>query len=130
MIAVATIDDVARLASALPEVVDGERHGTRAWFVRGKVFAWVRPFSKADIRRYGDQTPPDGDIIAINTAGLAEKEAILASHDAFFTIPHFNGYAAILVRLNRIDDKALGEAIVDGWLACAPTELAAAYVNR
>lgn len=130
MIVVATIDDVARLASALPEVVDGEYHGTRAWFVRGKVFARVRPFSKADVRRYGDETPPDGDIIAIPTADLAEKEAILPTHEAFFTIPHLDGYPTILVWLNRIDEKTLGEAIVDGWLACAPAELADAYVNR
>lgn len=126
----ATIDDVARHASALPEVVEGEYHRARAWFVRGKTFARIRPFSKADIRRYGDETPPDGDIIAIPTADLAEKEAILATHEAFFTIPHLDGYPAILVWLDRIDEKTLGEAIVDGWLMCAPAELADAYVNR
>ena len=44
-----TIDDVALMASALPEVVEGERRGTRIWSVNGKTFAWERPFSKADI---------------------------------------------------------------------------------
>ena len=56
----ATLDDVARIASELPEVTESERHGNRTWFVRGKAFAWDRPFSKADIRRFGDQTPPEG----------------------------------------------------------------------
>jgi hypothetical protein len=47
---VATLDDVAQMASALPEVTEAERHGNRTWFVAGKAFAWDRPFSKADIR--------------------------------------------------------------------------------
>jgi hypothetical protein len=38
-----TVDDVARMAMALPEVTEGERHGTRTWFVGRKGFAWVRP---------------------------------------------------------------------------------------
>ncbi len=41
-------------------VVEGERYGNRAWSVSGKAFAWERPFSKADIRRFGDASPPDG----------------------------------------------------------------------
>jgi hypothetical protein len=49
---VATLDDVARMAAELPEVTEGERHGNRTWFVGGKAFAWDRPFSKADIRRF------------------------------------------------------------------------------
>jgi hypothetical protein len=54
----ATIDDVARMARELPEVTEGERHGTPTCFVDRKAFAWIRPFSKADIQRYGVTTPP------------------------------------------------------------------------
>ncbi|MGH3196307.1 MAG: hypothetical protein ACRDOH_09980 [Streptosporangiaceae bacterium] len=50
----ATLDDVARMASELPEMTEGEPRGNRTWFVGGKAFAWDRPFSKADIRRFGD----------------------------------------------------------------------------
>src|SRR5262245_49651619 len=57
---VVDLDEVARLASGLPEVTEGERHGHLTWSVAGKAFAWERPFSKADIRRYGDAQPPDG----------------------------------------------------------------------
>ena len=129
-----SLDDVARIATQLPEVVEIERHGSRAWALpaatkRGpKVFAWERPFSKADIRRYGDETPPEGPILAIRVADLHEKQAVLtANPDAFFTIPHFDGYAAVLVQLDAVTEEALAEAVLDGWLTCAPPELAERY---
>jgi hypothetical protein len=125
---VASLDDVARLTSELPEVTEGERHGNRTWFVAGKAFAWERPFSQADVRRFGDETPPAGPILAVCTEDLGEKEAVLAAHPtAFFTIPHFDGYSAVLIQLSKVSGKALREAVTDGWLACAPPRLAARY---
>ena len=126
----ATIDDVAALALGLPGVTEDERHGNRTWFVARKAFAWERPFSKADIRRFGDETPPEGPILAVRVADLNEKEAVLAAEPgAFFTIPHFDGYASILVQLPKVPGTALREAITDGWLACAPAELAERYLQ-
>jgi hypothetical protein len=128
---VATLDDVTRLASGLPEVTEAERHGNRTWFVAGKAFAWDRPFSKADIRRFGDETPPEGPILAVRVEDLGEKEAVLAAHpEAFFTIPHFDGYSAVLIQMRLVTAKALREAITDGWLACAPPKLAEQYLRR
>jgi len=128
---VATIDDVAELARRLPDVTEGERHGNRTWFVARKAFAWERPFSKADLLRFGAQTPPEGPILAVRVEDLGEKEAVLAAHpEAFFTIPHFDGFAAVLIQLQKVSAQALREAVTDGWLACAPPALANQFLNR
>lgn len=119
-----TFDEAAKLAAALPEVTEGERFGRRTWFVGKKAFAWERPFSKADLKRFGDETPPGGDILAISTADLSEKEAVLAAHPGpVFTISHFDGYAAVLVQLDRATKSLLRELLQDAWLAVAPKTL-------
>ncbi|HLI01586.1 MAG TPA: hypothetical protein VKV06_12440 [Acidimicrobiales bacterium] len=127
----ASLDDVAAIIAELPEVEDGERHGTRTWFVNGKGFAWHRPFGKADLRRFGEVDPPSGPILAVRVADLGEKEAVLAAgHPGVFTIPHFDGYAAVLIQLDVIGDPVLRELVIDGWLAYAPPALARRYLDQ
>ena len=126
-----SLDEIAAMALALPDVTEGERHGHRTWNVTGKTFAWERRFSKADIKRFGAATPPDGPIVAVRVADLAEKEAVLAEQPkGFFTIPHFDGYAAVLIQLRAATKKAVRESILDGWLACAPPALADEYMAK
>jgi hypothetical protein len=126
-----SLEEVAALALALPEVTEGERHGHRTWDVAGKTFAWERRFSKADVKRFGTDPVPDGPIVAVRVADLGEKEAVLAEQlKGFFTIPHFDGYAAVLVQLRVATKKAVREAILDGWLAIAPPALADEYLAK
>jgi hypothetical protein len=128
---VVTIADVSRMALELPEAVEAERRGSLIWAVGAKTFAWERPFSKADIKRFGTATPPEGPILAVRVEDLGEKEAVLAANPkAFFTIPHFDGFSAVLIQLGLATTSSVKEALVDGWLCFAPPELAAEFLKR
>lgn len=120
----ATVQDLSRIMGELPEVVEGEHHGSANWSVRGKGIAWLRPFSKADIKRFGDQAPPSEPILAVNTTDLHEKEGVLAAGiTGVFTIEHFKNYPAVLVEVGVIDGQDLRDLLVSAWLAVAPPEL-------
>ena len=124
-----TFDDVERIIAGLPEVTEGTSYGRRTWFVGKKHFAWERPYSKADLKRFGDQTPPDGPILAVAVEDLEEKEAVLAAgRRGIFTIQHFDDYAAVLIQLRVVGKRVLHDAIVDAWLAVAPPALAEEFV--
>lgn len=126
----ATLDDAAALALALPEVTETElMRDWRAWAVKGRTFAWERPFTKADLARFGEEMPPSLPVLGVRTDGLVEKEAILADPPpGVFTIPHFDGYAAVLIELGRVSDADLSALVVDGWLAMAPKKLADGFL--
>ena len=127
----AGLDDVERLVALLPEVSDGVRFGHRTWLVGGKVFAWERPFSKADVKRYGDDPVPQGPILALSTDGLEDKESLLQAHpDHLFTIPHFVGYAAVLLHLASAGEDDLREALLDAWLVHAPEDVARSHLQQ
>ena len=124
-----SIEDAARMATELPAVTEGTRFGNRTWFVRDKGFLWERPFSKADLKRFGTDTPPDGPIMAAIVEDLGEKEAVLASGvPGLFTISHFDNYPAVLIHMRTVTKRAMREVVVDAWLACAPAALAAEFV--
>lgn len=115
-----TFDDVHALASALPGVSVGAKWGKRTWMVGDKGFVWERPLSKADLARYGDETPPSGQLLAVWTGTLDAKDALLAiGLPGFFTIPHFNNYPAVLVALQEARKKDVRAVIADAYRAVA-----------
>ena len=116
-----TIEDVNGFVMRLPDVTVTTRFRNRTWMVGGNAFAWHRPFSKADLKRFGDETPPAGDILALRVDSLDAKDALLAiAPPGFFTIPHFNGYAAVLVQLKKAKIKDVRAAIVDAHRCMTP----------
>jgi hypothetical protein len=124
---VATWDDVGRIALALPDTAEGTSYGNRAWKIRDKGFVWERPLRPADLEALGDAAP-QGAILGARTPDLAAKEALLADDPAvYFTTPHFDGYPAILVELDRIAADELRELIVEAWLCRAPKRLASEW---
>jgi hypothetical protein len=126
----ATWDDVDRIALALPETTQRiSPHGILVWRVRDKGFVWERPLRKGDLDALG-AAAPDGPILAARVPDLGAKEALLAEDPAtYFTTPHFNGYPAILTRLERIAVTDLAELVTEAWLAQAPKRLARAYLE-
>jgi hypothetical protein len=127
----ASWDDVRRIALALPEATERTRQNGQAfWEVQGKGFVWERPLRASDVRALDalGREVVDGPILGVRVEHLGAKEALLADDPAvFFTIPHFDGYTAVLVRLEKIPVDELEELIVEAWLFRAPKRLAAAY---
>jgi hypothetical protein len=117
---VATFDDVRRIALSLPEAVPDDP-GT-AFRVDGKLFAW--PWrERVDPKK---ARVPNLEVLVVRVASELDKDALI-DMDArvFFTEPHYDGYAAILVRLAAIDDAMLEKLITDSWRLRAPKRLRA-----
>jgi hypothetical protein len=128
---VATWDDVRRLALALPGTAERvSRDGLAAWDVKDKTFAWERPLRPADRKALGPAAP-EGPVLAARVPDLGAKEALLAeAGDTWFTTPHFQGYPAILARLDQVAAADLEELLVEAWLSRAPKRLAREYLDR
>jgi hypothetical protein len=123
--------DVRRCALALPGTIEETgSSGTSAWLVNKKFFAWERPLRRADIAALGDDAPR-GPVLGVRTADLEMKDVLLASNpDVYFTTPHFNGYPAVLIRLDAIAVKKLKDVIVEAWLARAGKRAVTAFLRH
>jgi hypothetical protein len=114
---VPTFDDVARIALALPETGERQSRDMRQWRVKDKLFVWERPLRRSDLEALGAGAP-DGPILGARVEHVGAKEALIADDPGvFFTTPHFDGYPAILVRLDKIAAEDLDEVIVEACSA-------------
>lgn len=120
-----------RIALSLPGSSEElSSRGNRAWLVQGKFFVWERPLNKSDLAALGSKAPT-GALLGVRTADLEMKDVLLASDPkVFFTIPHFNGYPAVLIRLPKITVKQLKDVVTEAWLARAPKRVVAAFLSR
>jgi hypothetical protein len=113
----------------MPEATEVVSRGNAQWRVKDKLFVWERPLRRSDLAALGDAAP-DGPILGARVEHLVAKEAMLSDNsEVFFTTPHFDGYPAVLVRLDRIALEDLDEVVVEAWLARAPKRLVKAYLE-
>lgn len=105
--------DVVAAGRGLPEVEEGTWFRTPCLKVRKKSFCRMRE---------------DGETLVVRVVDLEDKEALLRADPAvFWTTPHYDGYAYVLVRLAAADPAQLAELIEDAWRLVAPKRLVAAY---
>jgi hypothetical protein len=125
----ASWEQVRRIALALPEAEERLSRERRQWRVNDKLFVWERPLRPKEIDALGKDAP-SGPILGARVEHIVAKEALLADDSGvYFTTPHFDGYPAILVRLDRIATPDLKELITEAWLVRAPKRLSKAYLG-
>jgi hypothetical protein len=126
----ASWDDVRRIALALPETSERVSREHLQWRVKDKGFVWERPLRRSDREALGDAAP-DGPILGARVEHEGAKQALIADDPGvYFTTPHFDGYPAILVRLEAIGAAELEELVTEAWLAKAPKRLAREFLAQ
>ena len=128
----ASFDDVRRIALSLPETTEAVSWGNAHWRVKNKGFVWERPLNQSDraaLEALGEEAP-EGALLGVRIADIGVRQAMIADDPSLFsTIPHFDDFPAILVRLDPIGLPELEELIVDAWLDRAPKKLAQQYLD-
>ena len=123
----ATWDDVARTCLALPGTSEGVSRGWRQWKVGDKSFVWERPLGRKDVAELGDAAPT-GPVVAAYVPDEGAKAALIAEEpELYFTTSHFDGYAAVLCRLDRLHGDDLTELAAEAWACRAPRRLLAQH---
>jgi hypothetical protein len=114
---VATEADVRRIALSLPETTEKSSYGTPGFRVKDKLFLRIRSDAESGL--------------VVFVADLGEKEALLQSDPKkFFTTPHYDGYATVLVNIRAVGVKELRELITDSWRNRAPKKLLQQFDNE
>ena len=101
-------EDVLELSRDLPGVDESTSYGTPSLKVKGKFMARLRV---------------EGSVLVVR-CDLDEKPFLLeANPQTLFTTPHYDGYGAVLVRMDAVDRDELKELLIDAWLLVAPKKL-------
>jgi len=126
----ATWDDVARVCLALPGTTEVLSRDRRQWKVADKLFVWERPLRRRDLDELGGDAPT-GPVLGARVPDEGAKRALVAEQpDVYFTTSHFDGYPAVLVRLEELDETGLTELAGEAWACRAPRRLLAEQDGR
>lgn len=124
-----TQEDVRRIAMSLPGVSEGSDRFAFSVLNKGKEkgFAWVW------MERVEPKKPriPQPGVLAVRVGGEEDKDFLIhAAPEVFFTEPHYNGFPAILIRLDAIGIDQMETLLIDAWHYQAPKALIAEYAAR
>lgn len=126
------MDELDRLALALPEVTKEVQDGRPTYKVHGKMFCFHRSPRK-------DALDPETserleDVLVFRVADLGVKELLLSdSRGVYFTTPHWDGYSAVLLRipdLAQLDRGELRDLVEEAWLTRAQKRLAKEWLAK
>ncbi len=116
-------EDVRRIALGMPGAEETVSRGAAMWRVGGTGFVWERPLRRPDLAALGIPEQ-EGPVLGAKVDDEAVKHALVAEDpDVFFTTPHFDGHAAVLIRLDRITERRLREVVAEAWHTVAPPKL-------
>lgn len=122
--------EIEEFALGLPETSSTPSYGgAPALRVNKKMFARLRGEMADDVDDLTGE--PYDEVLMVGVADLGEKEALLTDDpETFFTVPHYDGYPGVLVRLARCDPDVLREVLLDAWLRAAPKRARTAWVQE
>jgi hypothetical protein len=113
-----TFADVRRLTAHMPEVSESTSYGTPSLKVRKKGFC--RLWSE---REHDRDDVHDTEVLVVFVE-LEEKSALIGSSGGvLFSTPHYEGYGAMLVRLDDVDLDDLAGYLEDSYRLKAPRTL-------
>jgi hypothetical protein len=122
-----SLDDVARVCLALPDTSEVISRGARQWRVHDKLFVWERPLRRRDLEELAHAAPA-GIVLGARVPDEGAKAALIADDpQTFFTTSHFDGYPAVLCRLDVITEQDLEELAAEAWACRAPRRLLAEH---
>ena len=113
-------DEVCQLASALPGTEASTSWGRPCFKVGGRAFVTQRPLSKRDRKQLEEahRRVPDGELVLVRVEHEVAKQAVLETEPACFSIPHLDGYPAVLIELDVVTPELLTELVSESFLVC------------
>ena len=115
-----TWDEVSRIASALPGTEPSTSWGRPCFKVGGAAFVTQRPLSKRDVKQLqeANRRVPDSELVLVRVEHEIAKQAVIETEAACLTIPHLDGYPAVLVELDAATPELLTELVSESFLVC------------
>ncbi len=110
----ATQADVRKIALALPDTKESDGAFAFEVMVDGKgrriAGVWKERVDPKQTR------VPNNEVLVIPVANLVDKDLLIQSDPKkFFTEPHYDGYAAVLIRLKEIKVPELRALMKEAW---------------